>query len=153
MQRRIRRTALGVMLAVTAPAVLAACGGNGSPAPAATTTVTAPAPTVTVTATPTAPAPPPTPSATAARPTTAPQGTERPTVELTGDPTAASKELDRLKKTGWWNPNKIEYADDPVTALQQFDRWLSKGYIAPGGAWTPAGVAAVRAANESGEEL
>lgn len=149
MQRRIRSTALTVMLTVTGSVVLSACNGNDKAAPAVTTTVTAPGPTVTVTApAPTTPAP--------AAPTTTPpqqQNGSRPTVELTGDPAAATKELARLKKTGWWNPDKIEYSDDPVTTLQQFDRWLSKGYIAPGGGWTPEGVAAVEAANEYGEEL
>jgi hypothetical protein len=136
-------------MAVTGAAVLVACNDD-KPAPAVTTTVTAPAPTVTVTATPSPPAPVPT--ATAA-PTGQAQGAGKPDVVLTGDPAAASKELDRLKATGWWNPHKIEYADDPVTALQQFDKWLGKGYIAPGGAWTPAGVAAVEAANEGGPEM
>ncbi|MEU8888487.1 hypothetical protein [Streptomyces sp. NPDC048442] len=148
MQRRIRRTTLGVLLTVTGSAALAACNGD-EPAPAVTTTVTAPAPTVTVTASPplaATPAPTPTPTAPA-------QGAGRPDVVLTGDPDAAGKELQRLKKTGWWNPDKIEYADDPVTALQQFDRWLGKGYIAPGGGWTPAGEAAVEAANNGGPEL
>ncbi|MFI5804701.1 hypothetical protein [Streptomyces sp. NPDC051561] len=151
MQRGIRRTALSVMVTVTGSVVLAACTGDDKAAPAVTTTVTAPAPTVTVTATPTAPAPAPTtaPPTAPARP----QASGRPTVELTGDDAAAARELVRLKKTGWWNPDKIEYSDDAVTTLQQFDRWLSKGYIAPGGGWTPAGVAAVEAANESGEEM
>ncbi|MFD3512829.1 hypothetical protein [Streptomyces sp. NPDC058657] len=155
MQRRTRRTALAVLLTVTGSVVLPACDAGDGAAPAVTTTVTAPGPTVTVTTTPTvAPAPTPTTAPPAAR-TTAPQEQNggRPTVELTGDPAAAVKELARLKKTGWWNPDKIEYSDDPVTTLQQFDRWLSKGYIAPGGGWTPAGVAAVEAANESGEEM
>ncbi|MFI0980647.1 hypothetical protein ACH4SP_27010 [Streptomyces sp. NPDC021093] len=146
MQHGIRRRALAVLLTVTGSAVLVACNGD-KPAPAVTTTVTAPAPTVTVTATPTlaaTPAPPPTPTEQAAG---------KPDVVLTGDPDAAGKELQRLQKTGWWNPNKIEYADDPVTALQQFDRWLGKGYIAPGGGWTPAGEAAVEAANNGGPEL
>jgi hypothetical protein len=154
-RRRIRRTALAVLLTATGPVVLSACNGDDTAAPAVTTTVTAPGPTVTVTAPPTAPAPTPTTAAPAAPTTVPPQQPNggRPTVELTGDPAAATKELARLKKTGWWNPDRIEYSDDPVTTLQQFDRWLSKGYIAPGGGWTPAGVAAVEAANENGEDL
>ncbi|MGW7416830.1 hypothetical protein [Streptomyces sp. NPDC054863] len=146
MQRRIRRTTLNVLLTVTGAVVLAACNDD-EPAPTVTTTVTAPAPTVTVTATPTLAATPPAP------PTPTAQAAGKPDVVLTGDPDAAGKELQRLKKTGWWNPDKIEYADDPVTALQQFDRWLSKGYVAPGGGWTPAGEAAVEAANDGGPEL
>lgn len=171
MQRRIRRTALAVLLAVTGPLGLAACDGD-KPAPAVTATVTAPAPTVTVTAAPTPAASDPAPSASATiapsasasatvapsasatvAPTPPAQGARKPDVVLTGDPEAAEKELDRLKRTGWWNPDEIEYADDPVTALQQFDRWLGKGFVAPGGGWTAAGRAAVDAANEGGPEL
>ncbi|MFJ2742344.1 hypothetical protein ACIO3O_22085 [Streptomyces sp. NPDC087440] len=145
-QRRFRRTAVAVLMAAAGVAGLSACGDD-KPAPAVTTTVTAPAPTVTVTATPT---PPP---AASPAPTGQAQGAGKPDVILTGDPEAAAKELDRLKATGWWNPNKIEYADDPVTALQQFDKWLAKGYVAAGGGWTPAGEAAVEAANDGGPEM
>ncbi|MFJ6699037.1 hypothetical protein ACIQM4_23550 [Streptomyces sp. NPDC091272] len=152
MQRRIRRTAWTAVLTVAGAAVLGACGGSG-PAPAVTTTVTAPAPTVTVTAAPTRAAPAPVPSGSKPAPSTDAQAARKPEVVLTGDAGAAGKELQRLRKTGWWNPDKIEYADDPVTALQQFDKWLSKGYVAPGGAWTPAGEAAVEAANDGGPEL
>ncbi|MFF0744635.1 hypothetical protein ACFYVL_29970 [Streptomyces sp. NPDC004111] len=163
MQRRIRRIAGAVVLTAAGSVVLSACGGDHRAAPAVTTTVTAPGPTVTVTAPPVVPAPDPAtpppvgPSSPPPSGTGTPQAqqraTGRPTVELTGDDAAATKELARLKRTGWWNPNKIEYSDDPVTTLQQFDRWLSHGYIAPDGSWTQEGVAAVEAANESGEEM
>ncbi|CAM5498297.1 hypothetical protein GCM10010329_73260 [Streptomyces spiroverticillatus] len=145
-QRRLRRTAVAVLMAAVGAVGLSACNDD-HPAPAVTTTVTAPAPTVTVTATPT-----PTPTLSPSPPASA-AAAGKPDVVLTGDPEAASKELDRLKATGWWNPNKIEYADDPVTALQQFDKWLAKGYVAPGGGWTPEGEAAVQAANEGGPEM
>ncbi|GAA3490953.1 hypothetical protein [Streptomyces cremeus] len=155
-QRRFRRTAVALLMGMAGAAALAACGG-GKPAPAVTTTVTAPAPTVTVTATPTPPTPPATPTqpppASAAPTGQPPQGSGKPDVTLTGDPDAASKELERLKGTGWWNPDKIEYADDPVTALQQFDKWLAKGYVAPDGGWTQEGRAAVQAANDGGPEM
>ncbi|MFJ4879125.1 hypothetical protein ACIP93_28560 [Streptomyces sp. NPDC088745] len=152
-QRRFRRTAVALLMGMAGAAALAACGG-GKPAPAVTTTVTAPAPTVTVTATPTPPATPTQPPLASAAPTgQPPQGSGKPDVTLTGDPDAASKELERLKGTGWWNPDKIEYADDPVTALQQFDKWLAKGYVAPDGGWTQEGLAAVQAANDGGPEM
>ncbi len=147
-QRRFRRTAVALLMGMAGAAALAACDGDG-PAPAVTTTVTAPAPTVTVTAPPTQP-PPPASAAPTGQP---PQGSGKPDVTLTGDPDAASRELERLKGTGWWNPDRIEYADDPVTALQQFDKWLAKGYIAPGGGWTREGEAAVQEANDGGPEM
>ncbi|MEV7525118.1 hypothetical protein [Streptomyces sp. NPDC091371] len=82
----------------------------------------------------------------------APTG-DRPQVKLTDDPDAAGDELVRLRKAGWFNPNKIEYADDAVIALQQFKRWLDAGYIARDGGWTPEGLAAVERANKSGTPL
>ncbi|TJZ56829.1 hypothetical protein FCH28_04725 [Streptomyces piniterrae] len=63
------------------------------------------------------------------------------------------RELSRLQKTGWFNPNRIEYSDDAVTALKQFTRWLNKGFVAPNGAWTAAGEAAVDRANNGGPAL
>ncbi|WP_329376193.1 hypothetical protein OG625_01655 [Streptomyces sp. NBC_01351] len=127
----------------------AACGKNGQEAePAAPATPTAasspaaPSPAVS------SPAATPTPAATAATPTGG-----RPQVTLTDDEEAASIELIRLRKAGWFNPNKIEYADDAVIALQQFKRWLDAGYIAPDGSWTAEGLAAVERANKSGTPL
>ncbi|WP_143196778.1 hypothetical protein [Streptomyces sp. CB00455] len=77
----------------------------------------------------------------------------KPAVKLTNDPGAASRELRRLRTTGWWNPNKIEYADDAVIALGQFKRWLDKDYVAPGGGWSAKGEAAVKRANQGGAPL
>ncbi|MGW0735559.1 hypothetical protein [Streptomyces sp. NPDC002851] len=93
------------------------------------------------------------PSGKPSKPSTAKPASGKPDVRLTKDRDAAMKELSRLQKTGWHNPNKIEYSDDPVTALQQFKRWLDKDYIAPNGGWTPKGIAAVEKANNGGPEL
>ncbi|MFE2323034.1 hypothetical protein ACFXD5_03735 [Streptomyces sp. NPDC059385] len=140
----------------------AACGKNGgdagSAAPSlasqpASSSPAVPSPAASATPSPAAPATsspavtrrPGTPAAT-------PKG-DKPQVALTEDPTAAGNELARLRKAGWFNPNKIEYADDPVIALQQFKRWLDLGYIAGDGAWTTEGLAAVKRANESGTPL
>lgn len=139
----------------------AACGKTGGDAgSAAPSLASQPASSSPAAPSPTASAPSPTASAApspavtrpAATTTATPRG-DRPQVALTEDPTAAGNELARLRKAGWFNPNKIEYADDPVIALQQFKRWLDLGYIANDGAWTPEGLAAVKRANESGTPL
>ncbi|MBB6173623.1 hypothetical protein HNR23_003683 [Nocardiopsis mwathae] len=65
--------------------------------------------------------------------------TGRPTVNVTIDPLKASKEIVRLRETGWMNPNKVEFADDPVISLLQFKYWLDKGYIAKDGGWSEKG--------------
>ncbi|CAM3808615.1 hypothetical protein [Nocardiopsis rhodophaea] len=64
----------------------------------------------------------------------------KPTVFVTIDPAKASQEIVRLRETGWMNPNRIEYADDPVVSLLQFKYWLDKGYIAKDGSWSEKGV-------------
>ncbi|MFD7256421.1 hypothetical protein [Streptomyces sp. NPDC059874] len=151
--RNLKLKAVLVTAAVGLGALaMAACGKNGEGAQpaapglgtpsAATSPATSPAP-----ATPSAPPP------TAATPTAATPTGDRPQVTLTEDPVAASNELVRLRKAGWFNPNKIEYADDAVIALQQFKRWLDAGYIARDGGWTPEGLAAVERANKSGTPL
>ncbi|WP_433329251.1 hypothetical protein [Spirillospora sp. CA-294931] len=78
-------------------------------------------------------------SSTASSAAPGPTTPGKPTVTLYRDPERATKELRRLRATGWWNPNKIEYSDDPVTALKQFKYWLDKDYIAPDGGWSPKG--------------
>ncbi|MFJ8014881.1 hypothetical protein [Streptomyces sp. NPDC096339] len=160
MTMRIPKLKVALVAAAVGLGVLttAACGKNGgdagsaapslasqpasrpaSPSPAASSPAASAAPSPAVTR------PPATTAAT-------PKG-DRPQVALTEDPTAAGDELARLRKAGWFDPNKIEYADDPVIALQQFKRWLDLGYIANDGAWTPEGLAAVKRANESGTPL
>ncbi|ASU82378.1 hypothetical protein CDO52_05870 [Nocardiopsis gilva YIM 90087] len=64
----------------------------------------------------------------------------KPTVFVTIDPAKASQEIVRLRETGWMNPNKIEYADDPVVSLLQFKYWLDKGYIDKDGSWSEKGM-------------
>ncbi|MFB6616854.1 hypothetical protein ACFCV9_22010 [Streptomyces sp. NPDC056367] len=152
--------AVGLALLATA-----ACGKNGQeaggagpslatqPSSSSSSSSSSPAAPSSAVSSPAAPSPAVTrtPAATAATPK-APKG-DRPQVALSDDPTVAGDELARLRKAGWFNPNKIEYADDPVIALQQFKRWLDLGYIAGDGGWTPEGLAAVKRANESGTPL
>ncbi|MGT2532202.1 hypothetical protein ACU4GG_37970 [Streptomyces nojiriensis] len=124
---------------------LASQSASSSPAAPSPTASTTPSAAASATSSPAVTRQPATPAAT-------PKG-DKPQVALSEDPTAAGNELARLRKAGWFNPNKIEYADDPVIALQQFKRWLDLGYIANDGAWTPEGLAAVKRANESGTPL
>lgn len=59
-----------------------------------------------------------------------------PEVTPTLDTVKAGKQLDKLRKSGKWNPNKIEYADDAVISLLQYKYWSEKGYIAKDGSWS-----------------
>ncbi|WP_438297412.1 hypothetical protein [Streptomyces sp. HUAS TT7] len=158
------RTSLFTSALVTVTVGLAAvglvgCGQSGGDKQQATPSTSAASPSSPAAAdrsapprTPTAqPSQPARPSKPAA-PSKEPEG-DKPTVTLSKDPEAAGRELSRLQKTGWYNPNKIEYSDDPVISLQQFKRWLDKGYIARSGGWTAKGEAAVQRANSTGGEL
>lgn len=146
----VRATAT-VLLGVLA---VAGCGKNGQdPQPAAPATSLAPAASSPVPSSPAPTSPAPTSPATSPPAASASVPGGRPQVTLTDDPIAAGDQLARLRETGWFNPNKIEYADDAVIALQQFKRWLDQGYIARDGAWTPEGLAAVERANKNGTPL
>lgn len=149
MTMRISKAVLATATAVLGVLAVAGCGKNGSdPQPATPATSVAPTAGSPAASTPAASAPA---SASASASASAPAGSPR--VTLTDDPIAAGDQLARLRETGWFNPNKIEYADDAVIALQQFKRWLDQGYIAPGGGWTPEGLAAVERANKNGTPL
>lgn len=122
-----RRMLVTVLLA----GALAGCGDASHATKAVSLSKATPVPRVTVTVTVTA-----TPSSCA---TPSSSSSSKPTVDLTLDTNKAMKELDRLRKSGWYNPNKVEYADDAVVSLLQFRYWaVDKGYIGKDGGWTAA---------------
>lgn len=153
-----KSTVFAAVAAVGVAGVLTACelpggetGADRVEAPAsASPTPAGDVETIVVETTPTgehtpAPEPAPAPEETAERAEAAegpePGSEARPVPTVTRDPELASAEIRRLRATGWYNPNRIEYASDPVVSLLQFKYWLDKGYIAPDGDWSTTGKA------------
>ncbi|MFI6480703.1 hypothetical protein ACIBH1_22445 [Nonomuraea sp. NPDC050663] len=64
-------------------------------------------------------------SATAA----ASQAVENLKIKLTESRDQAQQELQRLRQSGVYDPDKVEYSDDPVTALKQLKERLEQGLV------------------------
>ncbi|GAA4068482.1 hypothetical protein [Nonomuraea soli] len=50
-------------------------------------------------------------------------------IKLTENRDQAQQELERLRQAGVYDPNKVEYSDDPVTALKQVKERLEQGLV------------------------